>query len=112
MTENGQGVIDSYVNKGFTGQQMVINGQGANGSNSFVIEDGKRTKWTCIGLAKRRIAVAAVIPVILFVPFIGALVYIKLSLGEPSHRQEPTVLGNYSTAAIATDAEPCAKIGM
>ena len=104
---------DSHVNKGFIGQLMDSNGQGANGPTRFVIEEGEETKWTCIGLSRRSIAVAAVILVILFVlGFIGALVYMKLSPGEHSHWREPTVLGNYSTAAIATNAEPCAKIGM
>ena len=105
---------DSHVNKGFTGQHTESNGQGANGSARVVIGEGKETEWTCVGLSKRNIAVTAATLVLLFIlGFIAALVYMKLSPGgEPSHRREPTILGNYSTAAIATDAKPCAKIGV
>ena len=111
MTENGRDMKDSLVNKGFTGQHMDSNGQGAYGSTA--VEEGKGTKSTCIGLSINSIAITAVILVILFVlSFIGALVYMKLSPDEPSHWWEPSVLGDYSTAAIATDAKPCAKIGM
>ena len=109
MAENDHGVKDSHVNKGFTGQHTdSSNSHGANGSTRVVIEEDKGT-----GLSKRNIAIAVAILVILIVcGFIVALVYMKQSPGESSHRREPTVLGNYSTAAIATDAEPCAKIGV
>ena len=113
MTENSHGTKDSHINKGFTGQHTDSNSHGANGSTRVVIEEGKGTKWTFLGLSRRNIAIAAAILVILFViGFIAALVFMKQSPGELSHRREPTVLGNYSTAAIATDAEPCAKIGV
>ena len=114
MAENDHGVKDSHINKGFTGQHTDSNNShGANGPTRVVIEEGKGTERTCLGLSKRNIAIAAAILVILFVSgFIAALVYMKQSPGESSNRREPTVLGNYSTAAIATDAEPCAKIGV
>ena len=85
---------------------MTENGQGMKYSH---LEEGKGTEWTCVGLSKRNIAIiAAAILVTLLV-----LGFTKTSPGdEPSHRREPTALGNYSTAAIATDAKPCAKIGV
>ena len=113
MTESGRCVIDSHINKGFTGQHTDSNDQRANASTTVIIEEGNGTKWTCVGLSKRSSAVVAAILVIVFIPgFIGALVFLKLSPGEPPDWREPTGLGNYSSAAIATDAEPCAKIGM
>ena len=113
MAENGHRVKDSHINKGFTGQHTDSNSHGANGSTRDIIEEGKGTKRTCFGFSKWNIAITAAILVILFVVgFIGALVYMQMSPGEMSHRRQPTVLGNYSTAAIATDAEPCAKIGV
>ena len=42
---------------------------------------------------------------------IAGLVYKKVESAKSSQRRE-TKLGNYSRAAIATDAEPCAKIGV
>ena len=87
---------------------MTENGQGMKYSH---LEEGKGTEWTCVGLSKRNIAVTAAILVTLLV--VGFIVYMIVSVGgEPSHWREPNVLGNYSTAAIATDAEPCAKIGV
>ena len=72
-------------------------------------------KQVCKTASRHISAIALAIAVcVIALGVIAGMVYWKVFLVEdekPSHQRE-TKLGNYSEAAIATDAEPCAKIGV